>query len=866
MKQLRRAVYRFRGVFRARAIEREMEEELESHLLLHIDENLQRGMTPVAAREQAHLFLGDQAQVRRQYRAEALFPFLLHRIQDFAHSLADLRRHAIYTAVLICTLSIGMGMVTALLGVLHNVVIAPYPYAHSESMYHLLVKDQRGFLVWPLYTRADLLRVRSAHPVEAAIGYRNRLLRYAGEDGSASVVATDLTLNAWHYLGVPVLLGRGLEATDIPLQKNTPVVLGYVFWEKHLQRDKDIVGKFIQFDQQPYKVVGVARPHFSWGNGSIFLPADVSDPSARDFEINLRLRPGISAAAAQKDLGALLTSIRDEAPDRFPQHFLTHLTSLNEPFAKHSIPPLRILMAAAIILCLVVFANLWLFASSRIDAHKQLLEAFRQIGAGRGRLFGYLLTDAALISLASSTAALFVALPLTPLLQMALPAYSFPSEAPSHLGMAACGVCALLGLLCFATLANVAGIICFQGKSLAPVTSGSGRDVLARLQFAFTVGQVALTVVLLFAAGIAAQTYFRLVHKPLGYDSAHVLIGNIAVNESKYPTWPSRSGYFDNLLHEIGQALPTQEVALASFATPPNSGIQTSAIVSSLPAQPVSVHFVSSSYFAVLRVPLVRGSMWANSEDGGRSPVVVINETAQRLLFPNRSPMGEELRLPRLSYLQYSLPGPSDGALLRVVGVVRDFRSDGLDKPIMPAVYLPIADLLNRDTQILVRTFDSPTLAQKALLGRLAVVDSSQALGMPLRPLNELTLNEPGRVRAKLLSVLCCLLFSCALITGFSGMAGRWRLRRTDRNIPCQRGFGLLPASELRASAKAASLGLFAGLLIVQAVMPRVETSFTGNASFTPEPSRALLLAGIAVLACLMWSLGSRLFTKTSSA
>ena len=676
MSALRRGLLRLRGVFRCTAIESEFAEELASHLQLHVDDNLRLGMSADEAQRQAMLCLGSVDKAQQQYREEATIPLLLHRVQDFLHALYELRRSAVYSTVLVLSLALGMGAATSVFGVLDNILLSAYPYAHARGMFHLLVQNAEGRLVWPLYTAAELERVRHSAVVDSAIGYRNRELVFAGKHGPETVISTDLTSNAFSYLGVPVMTGRALLASDFSsAQPARPVVvLGYAFWRKQLDGDAHVLGKTIQLSHQHFTIVGVAAPRFTWGDGDLFLPADVASAAQQKLEINLRLRPGVTQAAGQQALNGLLQQFAAER-NPFPHPLRTHLTSLNEPFLQQSRSILQLLCGATVLLFFIVCGNACLLATARIAARRQHLARMAQLGASRLRLFSYLMAELSLLSLAGSALGLLLAMFLTPAAQAALPAYSAPSEAATGIGLAACLACGLLGLLCIAILGAASAVTCARAsidEAAGASEKPSTRRTPVRLHMVLIVGEVALTIFLLFTSGLAVQTYLRLSHSSLGYSPAHVIAAGLPVNETTYPNWQARSTYLERLLAVLNAAPVKMNAAISSYATPPNDGLATS-IALSRPGDPgitqVSAHFVSSGYFSILRVPILAGAVWSGADETQGAPVAVINQTMERKLFGPASALGQRIRLPRLSYLQYSLPAPSEGQWIRIIGI-----------------------------------------------------------------------------------------------------------------------------------------------------------------------------------------------------
>ena len=852
MRHLRRIAVRLRGVFRAGAIEKEIDEELESHLQLHIDDILRLGMTEDEALKEALLCLGDPVTTKLLYREQALIPLIFRRIQDFLYSLSALKKSALFTATLLLALSAGIGTSTAIFNVLHNVLISPYPYVQPHNMYHLLVSGPEGNLVWPLYTAQQLRDIRTSSVVESAIGYKNQRFKYETDRGEAVATATEMTANAFSYLGVPVLYGRGLDASDVSSQ-NEPgavVVLGYSLWKKAFHGDAHIVGTTLKLDQRPFTVIGVAAPRFTWGDGAFFVPMGLLDDPSQRYEINLRLRPGVNEDDAKTILGLVLHDFAKERPDQFPHDFRLELTPLNVPFARHSRSILQVLSWAAIALCFVVFANVCLLAASRTAARQPEFEQTDGAQAGTRWLFSYLLTESGLIALAGSLGGFLLALPLTPLLQSSFPVYTFPSEAPTHLGLAGCDVCVLFGFVSFVLLGSIAAYTCFRQRPNAP-TRFLPAAPFRWLPSAIITGQVALTVMLLFASYAAMRAYLRVAHQSLGYQPTGVLVGSLPVNETAYPTWQQRAAYFDHILAVLRSTSNETQFALSSYATPPNGGLKTVATLLTPERQPeysVSSHFVSSDYFSLLRVPVLAGSIWTSEEERRGAPVVVINDTMRRKLFGDGQGLGRSIRLPRSSYLQYSLSAPTSEDWMRIVGVVADFRSDTLDKPIVPAIYLPFTILLDRSTQVLIRPTHDEWGASTKFQNQLHSLDSALPADIPLRELNSILKNNPGWIRAKLLAFAALGFAVVAFVIAGFGMYGSWHVRR--RAMPDANATGVHFGAVLLSLIPNLLWGTLAGLLGIEVLRSALQTE--------------LLTTGFSMLPVLVAALSSLILARFS--
>lgn len=767
MKFLRVCLFRLRGLFQRHASDREFEEELASHLELHIEDNLRRGMQPVEARRQALITLGGIEITRQAYHERSSVPIVENILRDIRYSLRNLRRSPGYTLVIILSLALGIGATTAVFSIIYATLIHPYPYPASERMVHLLVQDTTGSLVWPLYSGEQFTQVRKATSIESAVGYRNRELNITGNDLPEAILSTDLTSNGFNYFGTQVLLGRGLQPSDVSAdQVAQPVtVLGYRFWRRYYGADPHIVGKTIQLNHVDYTIVGVAPPRFTWGNGDLFLPAVISNDPSQKLEINLRLKKGISIAAAQGELGNLQRQFAKQNPSQFPQNFRPHLAPLNEIF-EHKIGPILYLLLAAVGLLLTIgCSNVSILGMARSTTRRHEMMVRSAIGASRFRLFSTMLVESALLSLAGAIFGILLSCQLVHVIQVWLPQSSFPAEASIHISLPVLAFCIALSLLC-GIASGLTGA--FQslrsnrdsGMELAlrtgngRTTGGSRSRVLHRMLIA---GQIALTMALLSGAAMAMQAFLQIANRPLGYDPHNAIAIGFPIDEHTYPTWSQRRQYLDSLQKAVSATPGVTGAAISLYATPPNDGWYTQITLhgrSSPEPGRISAHFISADYFSVLRIPLLSGRLWSPAESAHGAQLGIINQALQRRFFPDQNPIGQFIRLPKIGYLQYSLPAPGQGDWIEIIGIVADSVNSGLDRAVQPAVYSPYSTLLARGTSIIVRTRANPATTLQAVQSQVHAFNANQTIDSNVHNLEEWIRQEPEWSRLALIGFL----------------------------------------------------------------------------------------------------------------
>jgi len=524
-----------------------------------------------------------------------------------------------------------------------------------------------------------------------------------------------MTSNAFNFFGVPTALGRGLMPSDaIDGQDPQPVaVLSYKFWQRHYNSDPSAVGKTLQLVRKNYTVVGVAAPRFTWDDVDVYLPLKVTQDPVKTYYVGIRLKPGVTHEQAKAVLGPLIRQFAKETPKHFPDsEFQFTVVGLNEDFVKQLGGTLSLLFCAVALLLAIGCGNVSILLLARGTARQQEFAIRAAIGANRGRIIRQLLTESLLLSLTGAGLGMLLAYKLLAIIVWLLPPYSFPHEAAIQLSLPALGFSVGVALLT-GILFGLSPALRLSRPDVSQVMQSSSRKIAGGVRGQATNkvligGQIALTLLMLAGAGAAMEGFLKLLHTPLGYDPHNVMSVGIPVHDGTYKTWAERSAYFDLLMHRAGTVSGVDMVAISSNATPPSNGSRNKVEIlgqAALDNQEVRINFVSPDYFPLLKIPVVRGKIWDETENHNAAHVAVINETMARLYFPKGDALGHSLKVPAIKdEPPYTLSAPEANGWLQIVGVIADKRDDGLRKPIVPEAFVPYTLSMRMGTQILVRS------------------------------------------------------------------------------------------------------------------------------------------------------------------
>jgi predicted permease len=659
-------------------------------------------------------------------------------LQDLRYCFRQLIKTPGFTLTGILSLTLGIGATTAVFSVVYAVLMNPYPYAASDRMVHMRLIDSAGHDGGIGLTASQWQAIRKSPVVEDAFASDGWSLTVTGRDLPEDVNGSYFTSNAFNFFGVPARLGRGLLPSDaVDGQDPQPVaVLGYKFWQRHFRSDPGVVGQTLQLVRKTYTIVGVVPPRFTWDDADVYLPLKVTPDPVRSYYVGVRLKPGVTHDAANAALQPLIEQFAKETPKHFPQsRFKFRVVGLNEDFVKDLGGTLYLLLAAVSFLLLIGCGNVSILQLARGTARQHEFAVRAAIGAGRQRLVRQMLTEALLISVTGAALGVLLAYRAIDIIVKLLPKYSFPHEAAIQLNVPV--------LIFSVSLALLTGVVFglwpslqLSRPDLSQVMLSSTRRIIGgsrgRIMNSLLIAcQIALTLVMLAGAGAAMRGFLHLLRTPLGYDPHNVMSVGIPVHDGSYPTWAARSAYFEELRNKVAAVPGVTMAAVSTNATPPSNGWGTAIEFPGRPAkdeQKVRVNFVSPGYFPILRIPLIQGRLWDETENHRGAHVAIINATMARLYFPDGA-LGHFLKIPEMkSEPPFALSSSTDEQSLIIVGVVADKRNDGLRKPILPETFIPYTVSMRMWTQILVRSEGSPLALLHAIGQQVNSVDSDQQI------------------------------------------------------------------------------------------------------------------------------------------
>jgi predicted permease len=746
-------------------------------------------------------------------------------LQDFQYAFRQLQKNPGFALTAILSLALGIGATTAVFSVVYGVLMNPYPYKNPERLAHFVLKDNAGRDRYVGFSGPQLKRLQGTSCIENISVEDEWDLTTTGEDLPENVAAIYFSGGAFQHFGVPPLLGRELLPADAPdgQEPQPVVVLGYSFWQRHYRGDMQIVGHTIQMVHKTYTIVGVLPQRFVWGDGDVYVPLKItSDPNIQ-FTANLRLKPNVSYASANAQLQALIEQFAKEKPTQFPDHFRVQIKGLNERFVERLGNTLLLLLCAVAMLLVIGCANVSILLLARGTTREHEFAVRAAIGASRSRILVQLLTESLALSVAGALLGVALAYKAVDLIAAWLPEYSFPHEAAIAINLPV--LLFSVGLALVTSIAfGLSPAISLSRPEIAQVIQANTRKATGGLKGKRTsnlliAGQIALTLLLLTAAGAAISGFLRLMHAGLGYDPHQTMSVGIPVHDNTFMTWGQRAAYFEQLRQRIETAPDVISAGISTNATPPDNGMDTNFEIFGKPAheQRLRANLISPEYFTVLRIPLKGGRVWDHAETMRGARVAVVNESLAREYWPKGDAIGQQIRIPQLKgEPPYSPAAPNSDSWLQIVGIVGDARDDGLRNAIKPAVYVPYTIVMRMYTQILVRTKGAPLAALHSVRAQVQAVNADQQVSGNVRDLDHWITTQPEwaqqRLMASLFGAFAVLALALAAVGLYSVVSYTVAQRTNEIGIRMSLGAQRTHVLGLVFTSTAASVG--AGLLV----------------------------------------------------
>ncbi len=749
--------------------------------------------------------------------------------QDLRFGVRMLLKRPGFTLVATLTLALGIGAATALFSVIYGVLISPYPYAKPEGIWAPGLRNAQTNQRMRPYRVNEYLEMAKLSVFADVMATAPGQALLTGEYAPETLQAIRLSGNAFNFLGVPPVLGRTIQPSDIR-QSGEPepvAVISFRRWQRLFGGDPNVLGKTLRLNDQPHTIIGVMPPRFGWWTDSgVWLPLGVDSRDTQSVFPITRLKPGVASTAAEQQLHALQLELAKANPSGFPRDaFTSQLTNyLDITVASGTMQRSLILLFGAVgFLLLIACANVANLQLARATARAREMAIRLSMGARRGQIVRQLLTENVMVSLLGGLLGMLFAYWITQLMVTLMPTFFVPNEARIEVNRYVLFFCvavsALTGIL-FGLAPALQSSRPDLVTALKDDARSSGASAGGRTRALLVIVEVALSVVLLVSAGLTIRSFMALQEVDLGFKPERVMSVGLPLPPKRYATWEQRNRFAQELLERV-KSLPGVQAATVGVGGMPFGGPQsTFALDGQADAETrrVTMHAISADYLGVLGIPLRRGRMLTDREVNAAEKVAVINEAAAKLWPAGEDPVGRRLKLDLLERTGRPevLTPPNASPYVTIIGVIGDTRNDDLRNDPRPAVLVPYTLLAPPQRTLAVRVQGDSSALMNALRAQVGEMDKEQPVNGPIT-FNEIVGFRTAQPRfiTALFSLFAALGLALAMAGIFSVLSYLVSMR--TREIGVRMAMGAQPRDILylifRAGGRLVGAGLVVGIL-----------------------------------------------------
>lgn len=774
---IRRLWARALGSLSLRHRDRDMTDELESHITLQADENLKSGMTREEAYRQAHLRFGNLEAMKERYRDQRGLPVLETAFHDVRYAARILSKNPAFAAIAIGSLAMGIGANTAIFSVINAAFFAPYGITQPEQLVRLWGQDlkrniqQLGFSV-PKY---ELIRDQqtSFESLGATTGFAQTLLLNGTEPIQINgAISTSSFLDSF---GATPLTGRFFR-TDEERGANV-AVLGEELWRTRFGADPSVVGRPIILNGASYSVIGVSQrlPAFwdadVWTTDPFQYPGVTPDTIRRGFSYLQpvgRLKSGISEEQARRELEVLAGRYAAAHPANADAAWSLTAIPLRDDIIGAARSSLLTLLGAVGLLLVVACANVANLLLVRFTGRRQEIGLRAALGASRGRIVRQFIVESLLLSALAALAGAIVAFWALPgLVLLAQNNLAFANEIRISLPvLAATAFLALAAGLVMGTYPAVQG----SRSDIVSVLRDGGRTIAGahgshRARRLIVMAQVSLSLVLLIGAALLVTSFNKLRQQPTGFNHERIFIAAVGLPPARYPDLDAQARFWLRLADELSNTTGVERAALS--ATPPLNGGFTRApyalsegAVPALNERPLGLTTsITPGYFATLRIPIIAGRDFTVADDSRAPRVAIVSKATSRRLGGEQGLLGRRI----------IMGSQGGGEVMEVVGVVEDVRTQSLAAISEVEFYRPVQQRGRPFMQMMVKTAGDAAGFESAARRVLSTLDAT----LPLTGITtHSTMVEQSLAQQRLLFVMLSVFAALAVLLSSVGIYG----------------------------------------------------------------------------------------------
>ena len=707
--------------------------EIEAHLQLEIERLQEQGLSADEARAAAHRSFGNVTLSRERYYESGRWLGWDHLWQDVSYGFRMLRASPGFTVIAVLTIALGIGATTAIFSLVDATLLHPLPYPHPEELVRIeddlpgAGASDAGISIpeWKDMQRSGIFQ----YVVLEIFGSAN----LTGVSQPSRMQYEGVSPAYFAMLGVKPELGQTFDPQDQTPGFTLDVVISDGLWKRAFGSDPHIVGRSLRGDNDLYRVIGVMPPGFrdpgrtvgernteQWAAlGFSDDPAQSPNRSLRlPLETVGRLKPGLTVAAAQSQLDALVASLREQFPDDYPadSKWTVRLVPLKENVVGNVRQSLILLLGAVALVLLIGCVNVANLLLARASARSREMAVRQALGAARKRLVRQLLTESLLLSLLGGVAGLVILFCMKGFLLRLIPE-SLPRLNDLSINwtvmLIALAASIAAGVIFGLAPAKQAGRLNLTSTLRVEGRGSKGSTEQTRTRRVLVVTEFALSLVLMVAAGLLLRSFWDLYKAPLGFNPQHVMSVQLwlpSPNDPKtdiYGTAAQEAVFARELLRRSRLLPGVQEAALGGEPSVPlhHDGNRSALIVEGRQTQTKQTPLVERSqvtpeYFHLLEIPVLRGRLFNDGDDENAPLVAVINQAMAETYWRGEDPLGKRLRL---GGGRAGVGQRASKTWITIVGVIADARTESLAIASVPQIYLSLYQETPKELAIFLR-------------------------------------------------------------------------------------------------------------------------------------------------------------------
>lgn len=782
--------------------------------------------------------------------------------QDLKYVSRLLRRQPGFVLVVVGMLGLAIGANTALFSFADAMLFRPLPFADPERL--VLVKQGIGTLLDAGFAAPDKFMQRK-QPVQSFeylaaydSGRANLTDEHTPERAQVMRVSTDF----FPLLGVNPKLGRWFSADEQRSGNNRVALLSHDLWQNRYGGDPGILRQTIRLNGVNFAVIGVLPPSFQYAHdnrrAALWIPLvpndDVLVKETYFWEVIGKLKPGVALAQAQAELTLINQQLKLEVQKHgeFTHDPRVTLAPLNEKFTGELRTPLLMLLAAVAFILLIAYANVANLLLARAVARGKEVALRAALGASRARLVRLWLTESLLLAVAGGALGLLLSSWLVDALVAVSPLQivSIHSISLHWRVLLFCGGVTLLTGLLFGLIPAWQASKPELVRALKESGNRTALGLTPRLRQLFTVGEVALALVLLLGAGLMVRSFYAVLQLQPGFNTERLLTFELAPTILKYKTSEQRAAFYQSVTDRLRAVPGVVSVGYAShLPLVPNNGLNGWSLkregASATAEGTIGLsQSVNAEYFRTLETPLLAGRAFNELDRQGAPRVLVLNQTLARKLFQQENPVGKRVVL-----------STNEPQLYEVVGVVGDVKTLSLEGEALPEFYLHVSQQPASFITVALKTVGDPAARSQTVRQAVAELDREQPL-YNLKTMEAYAADAVARRRFPMLMLvafgLVALLLSAA---GLFAVMSQLVTQRTHE-IGIRMALGASARDVLRLivgqGMKLVVLGVAFGLLSAFALTRLIASQLYQVKPADPLTfcATSLLLLAVALLAC----------------